>query len=475
MLFVRRHPLRLLIGALDVLAIGVSLLAAFLVRSTVLPRYFGLWQGELSLFPNYQLLLLGSLPVLLVSLHLSRAYHYDRIQSRVESLLSVTRATLLSSVFIFAFGFSLRDKVFSRSIILLFLAFANVSLFLVRVLFCRIDRILERQPGQSLTNAVVVGTSRSAQDLAQRLISRPYLGYRVLGHVSVPNERNPDPGVAALCSIEDLPDLVDKMVVDDVLFGISLDEATIHEQTIWKLEEVGTTVHLRGDAVGVLLSHMFVSEFDGIPILTLKSTPADPLALLAKRAIDIGISALALVMLSPVLLCTAMLIRITSKGPVLYRQERVGLYGRRFTMLKFRSMVQGAESRIQEVAADNEMSGPVFKMTNDPRITSIGRWTRKFSIDELPQLWNVLVGDMSLVGPRPPLPHEVDRYERWQRRRLSMKPGITCLWQVNGRNNVDFDTWMKLDMAYIDNWSLGQDLRILLKTVPVVLLARGAK
>jgi lipopolysaccharide/colanic/teichoic acid biosynthesis glycosyltransferase len=144
-------------------------------------------------------------------------------------------------------------------------------------------------------------------------------------------------------------------------------------------------------------------------------------------------------------------------------------------MLKFRSMYSDAEQRQAELLAQNEMSGPVFKMTNDPRITLVGKWMRKFSIDELPQLWNVFVGDMSLVGPRPPIPKEVEQYERWQRRRLSMKPGITCLWQVGGRNEIDFDSWMKLDMEYIDNWSLGLDLKILLKTIPVVLLARGAK
>ncbi|MCU0224077.1 MAG: sugar transferase [Acidobacteria bacterium] len=138
-------------------------------------------------------------------------------------------------------------------------------------------------------------------------------------------------------------------------------------------------------------------------------------------------------------------------------------------------MYSDAEQRQAELLAQNEMSGPVFKMTNDPRITPVGKWMRKFSVDELPQLWNVFVGDMSLVGPRPPIPKEVEQYERWQRRRLSMKPGITCLWQVGGRNEIDFDSWMKLDMEYIDNWSLGLDLKILLKTIPVVLMARGAR
>jgi lipopolysaccharide/colanic/teichoic acid biosynthesis glycosyltransferase len=176
-----------------------------------------------------------------------------------------------------------------------------------------------------------------------------------------------------------------------------------------------------------------------------------------------------------VLLATALLIKFTSPGPVFFFQERVGLNGRRFKMIKFRSMYADAEQRLAEVQQHNEMDGPVFKMKNDPRITSVGRWFRRLSIDELPQLWNVLVGEMSLVGPRPPLPNEVERYERWQRRRLSMKPGVTCLWQVGGRNEIDFQTWMKLDMEYIDNWSLFLDFKILLKTISVVLTAKGAR
>jgi lipopolysaccharide/colanic/teichoic acid biosynthesis glycosyltransferase len=167
-------------------------------------------------------------------------------------------------------------------------------------------------------------------------------------------------------------------------------------------------------------------------------------------------------------------IRLSSQGGVLFRQTRCGLYGRRFTLYKFRTMVEGAEDRLAELQHLNEMDGPVFKSRRDPRVTRLGRLLRKFSLDELPQLWNVLRGDMSLVGPRPPIPEEVARYERWQRRRLSMKPGLTCLWQVNGRNELDFRSWIDLDLQYIDSWSLGLDLRILLKTIPVVLSGRGA-
>jgi exopolysaccharide biosynthesis polyprenyl glycosylphosphotransferase len=193
-----------------------------------------------------------------------------------------------------------------------------------------------------------------------------------------------------------------------------------------------------------------------------------------KRLLDIVVSGAALVLLAPLLALTATVVKLTSKGPILFRQERVGLNGRTFPMLKFRSMVVNAEKLKAALMARNERSGPVFKIADDPRITAVGRFIRKYSIDELPQLVNVLRGDMSLVGPRPALPCEVAKYEAWQRRRLSVRPGLTCVWQVSGRNQVSFGTWMLLDMRYIDHWSFWADLRLILRTVPVVVLGRGA-
>ncbi len=199
-----------------------------------------------------------------------------------------------------------------------------------------------------------------------------------------------------------------------------------------------------------------------------------PLQWELKRLLDIVVSATALLLLSPVLAVTALAVKLTSKGPILFKQERVGLHGRTFHMLKFRSMVQDAELLKGALAAQNERSGPVFKMAKDPRVTPLGRFIRKYSIDELPQVLNVLRGDMSIVGPRPATPSEVARYEAWQRRRLSVRPGLTCVWQVSGRDQISFGAWMLLDMRYIDHWSLWDDVRLILQTVPVVLTGRGA-
>ncbi len=469
-----RHPTVFLLAVADVAMLALSLYIAFEARAKVLPQLSNIWTGAVQLQPAYPLLFVGLLPIVLGALYLGGAYQWPRIRGAIQILFSVGRAFPIAIVGAFAFAYVLRDRVFSRAVVALALVFAFIGFALVR-LAVRETINLFRLHGYGMLNAIVAGTGEAAHEIADAIARRPYLGYKVAGFVSVPGERNPDPAQPTLGTVEELPQIVDRTVVDAVIFGVGLDEAARHEKTIWKLEEVGTTVHLRGDAVGVILSRTYIGEFEGMPILTLRSTPADPIALFLKRALDVTASGLGLLVLSPVLAAAALAVKLSSPGPVFFAQTRVGLSGRQFKMLKFRSMYSDAEQRQAELLAQNEMSGPVFKMTNDPRITPVGKWMRKFSLDELPQLWNVFVGDMSLVGPRPPIPKEVEQYERWQRRRLSMKPGITCLWQVGGRNEIDFDSWMKLDMEYIDNWSLGLDLKILLKTIPVVLLARGAK
>jgi len=194
-----------------------------------------------------------------------------------------------------------------------------------------------------------------------------------------------------------------------------------------------------------------------------------------KRLLDVVGASLILLVISPLLLVVALLVKLTSRGPAVFRQERAGMNGRVFTLYKFRTMVQGAEMDRAKLESKNEMDGPVFKIKEDPRITGVGKFLRKTSIDELPQLWNVVKGDMSLVGPRPLPTYEVEKFEPWQRRRMSMRPGITCLWQVSGRNKVTtFVEWMRLDLEYVDRWSLGLDLKILLRTIPAVLGGRGA-
>jgi exopolysaccharide biosynthesis polyprenyl glycosylphosphotransferase len=233
--------------------------------------------------------------------------------------------------------------------------------------------------------------------------------------------------------------------------------------------QVGVQVWIYANPFRESVGQTKIEELAGINFITFPTTRLSEHQRFLKRCFDLVVSAGLLILFSPIMLAAAILIKVDFAGPIIFRQERVGLNGRRFTLYKFRSMIVGAQEMKAELSAMNELEGPVFKIRNDPRVTRIGRFLRRTSVDELPQLFNVLMGHMSIVGPRPPLREEVEMYEVWQRRRLSMKPGLTCLWQVNGRNKVDFHAWMELDLNYIDNWSWPMDLNILLRTVPAML------
>jgi exopolysaccharide biosynthesis polyprenyl glycosylphosphotransferase len=276
--------------------------------------------------------------------------------------------------------------------------------------------------------------------------------------------------------IEDLPRIIANEVIDEVAIALPIkSQYTQIETTVALLEEQGITTHLLSDLFPQKLARSQPMDFDGFPIVTLDSTPRFSWRTEAKRMMDLAGAAALLVLTSPILLLAAIAIKFDSDGPVFFVQERVGLSKRRFRMIKFRTMTADAESRMAEIEHLNEKTGPIFKIRKDPRITRVGRWLRKTSIDELPQLINVLIGDMSIVGPRPLSLRDALRMEEaWQKRRFSVKPGLTCLWQVSGRSNLSFEQWMQLDLDYIDRWSLGLDASILLRTIPAIVLARGA-
>jgi len=241
-------------------------------------------------------------------------------------------------------------------------------------------------------------------------------------------------------------------------------------------EQEGVQVRLVSEFFRTMIAKLYINEIHGMPILTFSTVPIKEWQQFIKRGIDVSFSAIALVVLSPLFLTIAVLIKLTSPGPVLYEWKVIGFNKKPFKGYKFRSMVKNADELKEKLLEQNEMKGPVFKMKKDPRITSVGRFLRKFSLDELPQLWSVLKGDMSLVGPRPCLQTELPYFENWQRRKFSVKPGLTCLWQVSGRNDIrDFSEWVRMDLEYIDNYSLWLDFKVLIKTIPVVLLGKGAR
>ena len=276
--------------------------------------------------------------------------------------------------------------------------------------------------------------------------------------------------------IEQLNSIIANKTVDEVLVSLPIDKyGPLVQAIVHQCEEQGIIVRVRTEMSTLRIARSYVDDLHGVPIVTIQSGPQDGWQLLSKRLIDIMASTVLLVLLAPLFIAVVLLIKWDSPGPVFFGQERVGFNKRRFRMLKFRTMIEGSDQQQCVLEHLNEAEGPVFKIKNDPRITRIGAFLRRVSIDELPQLVNVLKGEMSLVGPRPLPVRDVERIDiQWHKRRFSIKPGITCLWQVNGRSNIGFNEWVRMDLDYIDKWSLGLDLLILVKTIPAVLRGPGA-
>jgi exopolysaccharide biosynthesis polyprenyl glycosylphosphotransferase len=344
--------------------------------------------------------------------------------------------------------------------------------------FLRLNLRRLRRRGHNVKTLLLVGGGARGRAFAARITLRQDLGYRVLGYVdSDPAFAGEDmAGAPWMGTIEDLPRILTNEVIDEVAIALPIkSQYSQIEAAVMLLEEQGITTHLLSDLFPQKLARSQSTDLDGLPLVSLHSAPMFSWRTEAKRIFDFVSAIVLLLVAAPALLLVALLIKLESKGPVFFVQERVGLNKRRFRMLKFRTMQRDAEARMGEVEHLNEKSGPIFKIRNDPRITSVGRWLRRTSIDELPQLVNVLLGDMSIVGPRPLSVRDATRMElAWQKRRFSVKPGLTCLWQVSGRSNLTFEQWMQLDLEYIDRWSLGLDASILLRTIPAIVLARGA-
>jgi exopolysaccharide biosynthesis polyprenyl glycosylphosphotransferase len=328
-------------------------------------------------------------------------------------------------------------------------------------------------------NIFIVGVGKGARALARSLEEFHGHGVRILGFVAAPGEHSPPATIKIgltyrVFPFEDLRKvLATQFIIDEIHFAVESAMLPGLEPVFRWCHEEGVCSRIAVDFFPRVNAYMDLEQIGGMPLLTFSGAPANEVLLLAKRSIDVALAIAGIVLLCPLFLITALLIKLTSRGPVIFRQVRCGLNGRTFTFYKFRSMVEDAEARLHQVVHLNEKD-IVVKIKNDPRLTTVGKWLRKFSIDELPQLFNVLKGDMSLVGPRPAIPTEVAQYQRWQRRRLRMRPGLTCLWALRGRDKVDFESWMRLDLQYIDNWSLGLDAKIILLTIPHVVSGRGA-
>src|SRR6188508_281538 len=406
--------------------------------------------------PEYLWLLAIILPVWAVMLPLFRVYS-DLTASPVDQIIRLTKGVFFAWLTLLAAQFFVSEDAFDRHrLIAVFTLVINYFLLVAyRIVLIK----LKKHGALDVRHVAVVGSCDAARDFARKIEEHRVWGLHLVG----------------IFDQKDVKGLLERGGLDELIVVTDNEPLSEFTDTFLLCEELGVTARVVLNFFPHSFARTELEQFGEFPLLSFSTTPTNEALLFVRRIMDLAIVCTFGIPVLLIIGISSIAIRLTSPGPVFFKQERCGLNGRLFTMYKLRSMVDNAEQTRFELEALNEMDGPVFKSSRDPRRTTVGRFLRKFSIDELPQFYNVLRGDMSLVGPRPPLPQEVARYERWQRRRLSMKPGMTCLWQVSGRNEVNFQDWMKLDLTYIDNWSLLLDLKMLLKTVPVVLLGRGAR
>ncbi len=399
-------------------------------------------------------------------------WYERRWRSRAWYLRTVGAASIMLALFMAALALLFARERFPRAQIGLMLLFQPATMLAARGITSVVGRWLSARLRR---HVLIVGTGRDAVRM-RRLIRSAALGKpTVLGHLRGPWETDPSETRtgAVLGGIGRLGPILEEQVVDEVVFCAPVEALLGVLPHIRHCEEVGVTVHLQVDSLSCRTPPELVN-FHGVRLLAYSPVRHSPELLSIKRALDVVLAVIGIVVTAPIMLVCALATKLTSPGPIIFHQRRSGLNGREFEMLKFRTMEQDAESRQAALAHMNQAQGPVFKIEDDPRITVFGRILRRWSLDELPQLFNVLFGDMSIVGPRPPLPAEVAQYDRWQRRRLCMRPGLTCLWQIKGRHRVGFDEWMQLDLFYIDHWSLKLDFLILWRTVSTVLAGSGA-
>jgi exopolysaccharide biosynthesis polyprenyl glycosylphosphotransferase len=444
-----------------------SLLVHFAFFSRHLPHIYP--------FSHYVPLLIAFFIVWAVVGSFSRFYRDLELSNPIELILNIVNQLGVVLVVIYAGLYLFRRVDISRSYVLLIGVVDFVLLLMGRAIsYSGVSWMRDRLGRYHYL--LIVGCGPRAREMAALIEESQGMGLRLIGFI------DPDFGDAPAAKLgryevfplDELARILHKWVVDEVIFAVNMQELAQLEHVIQHCADVGVKTRVQLEFLPAAYSRIYVEKFRHMSLLSLSSAPDSELWLFFKRVLDMVISGISLVVLSPLMACIAALIRVTSPGPVLFQQTRCGLGGRRFTLYKFRSMINNAEQLRAELHQLNELDGPVFKISDDPRITPVGRWLRRFSFDELPQLWNILRGDMSFVGPRPAVPEEVDQYEDWQKRRLRMRPGLTCTWVLEGRNQLDFKRWMQLDLTYINNWSLWLDVKIFLRTIPIVLSGRGA-
>ncbi|MFU8843288.1 MAG: sugar transferase [Bacteroidales bacterium] len=464
----REQQINNVIGVFDVFLSVLSFLIAFLIRD---------WFFEPPIKNTQEYLIVGLIIIptwfiLIKSTHMAEM-HRTRTYSMI--LASYLKVVAVGLGIIFLAIFLLKLTNISRLAILFFGGINLFMLFSVRITVYRILKYM-RVKGYNSRNVILIA-DESSEDFIERIRTNREWGYilkYVITNSSMLYKKYKDV-VKVHTERISLRDLIDSDVIDEVIYCKNEINQTKLTSLLHDCQEVGVVFRMQSQLFGKTSTRTHLNHFDETPFLTFDNTPSDQFAIRVKNTLSVLTAFFILVIWSPILLLIALAIKLTSKGPVFFRQKRVGLRGRTFYMYKFRTMVENAEELKEKLLQLNEADGPVFKIKNDPRITKIGKFLRKTGLDELPQFINVLIGDMSLVGPRPPVPEEVKQYERWQLRRLSIKPGITCTWQIKpNRNDISFEDWMKMDLQYIDNWSNKLDFVLFFKTIKTMIKGTGS-
>jgi exopolysaccharide biosynthesis polyprenyl glycosylphosphotransferase len=421
------------------------------------------------LLEQYFLIFLVYILCWVISSRVYRVYQSRRFMSAVRESAQLIKSHLLSSVVTIA-SVTVYEPTLIHNRFLFYFGFAAICLTLGTHLLVRMILQAGRSMGKNTRYVLILGSGEAASTYLDKVKDNPQLGYKVVGYLAPEKNGLEIPYLGDYANLE--------TVLGEQIVDITVITAPLSDDSVKNCVELLDTM---GKAIAVLLNDTVAKvarsrplDFGGLSMVAYDGRLRQPGHELAKRVMDVVLTGIGLIVLSPILIAIAIAVKVSSQGPVVFAQERVGLNGRTFKMYKFRSMVVNAEELKSKLAHLNEMSGPVFKIKDDPRVTAVGSFLRKTSLDELPQLLNVFIGDMSLVGPRPPLPSEVNLYDPKHRKRLAVRPGITCIWQISGRNDVDFEEWMAMDAEYVERWSLWMDLGILLKTVPVVLMKKGA-
>jgi len=463
--------------------LDIGLTVAAFISAYFIKRYLPAPFGGLSIDPDYYIILMMIIIIWYSTFSLCGLYESYRKKTFSQIFREMTKAIAIGMGILVLIMYLLKITDVSRILLGIFLLLDILLLGINKGLVYKVLAYY-RSRQFNFRNILIIGSKERAKDTINAIHAHAYSGYKILGCLETELSsvgREVKSGIAVIGLLKDLNDFLSNNVVDELIVAMPFSKIDDPSKYIVTAETLGIPVRIFPDWQIHNLMHnskiarISYEDFFGYPTITISTTPPRKDKLLIKYAFDYILSAFVFIVLLPLFVLIAIAIKTLSTGPVLYTQERCGLNGRKFMLYKFRTMQADAEKRQQELEAENESDGPVFKIRNDPRIIPyIGNFLRKTSLDELPQLINVLRGEMSLVGPRPPIPAEVEKYDDWQRRRLSMKPGLTCIWQITpNRNDISFSEWMRMDLEYIDNWSLLLDFKLMLKTAKVVLLGQG--